>query len=122
MSCIFCDVADVKIISQNEYARAIIDEFPVNRGHALIVPKRHIEDFEELTDNEILDIMSLTKEVKKIIGDIFGVDGYNFGVNLGEHAGQTVKHLHFHLIPRFEGDVDDPTGGIRGVIPHRQKY
>lgn len=121
-NCIFCDLPKEKIILENELARAFYDEFPVSKGHILIIPKRHIANFFELEQKELNDINSLILECKKIIDNKYAPDGYNIGVNVGKHAGQSVFHVHVHLIPRYKGDVADPKGGIRGVIPEKQNY
>lgn len=121
-NCIFCDLPKEKIIIENELARAFYDEFPVSKGHILIIPKRHIANFFELEQKELNDINSLILECKKIIDNKYAPDGYNIGVNVGEHAGQSVFHVHVHLIPRYKGDVANPKGGVRGVIPEKQNY
>ena len=121
-NCIFCDLPKEKIIVENELARAFYDEFPVSKGHILIIPKRHVANFFELEQKELNDINSLILECKKIIDNKYAPDGYNIGVNVGEHAGQSVFHVHVHLIPRYKGDVANPKGGVRGVIPEKQNY
>jgi len=121
-NCIFCDLPKEKIIIENELAQAFYDEFPVSKGHILIVPKRHVANFFELEQKELNDINSLILECKKIIDNKYSPDGYNIGVNVGEHAGQSVFHVHVHLIPRYKGDVANPKGGVRGVIPEKQNY
>lgn len=121
-NCIFCDLPKEKIIVENELARAFYDEFPVSKGHILIIPKRHIANFFELEQKELNDINSLILECKKIIDNKYAPDGYNIGVNVGKHAGQSVFHVHVHLIPRYKGDVANPKGGVRGVIPEKQNY
>ncbi len=121
-NCIFCDLPKEKIIIENELAQAFYDEFSVSKWHILIVPKRHIANFFELEQKELNDINSLILECKKIIDNKYAPDGYNIGVNVGEHAGQSVFHVHVHLIPRYKGDVANPKGGVRGVIPEKQNY
>lgn len=120
--CPFCKPEKEKIIIENDSAYAIYDEFPVNKGHMLIIPFRHEADYFNLSENEISSINSLLKAGQKILDDKFFPDGYNIGVNIGKHSGQTIFHVHVHLIPRYKGDVEDPRGGVRGVIPARQKY
>jgi len=121
--CIFCNPdSERKLIVESETTYAIFDKFPVNSGHALIIPKRHCEDYFDLTIKEQSDCMSMLNEVKEIITDSFNPDGFNVGINIGEKAGQTIPHVHIHLIPRYQNDVEDPRGGVRGVIPSRQKY
>lgn len=112
-NCLFCKYDKTQYIAENELAVAIFDHFPVNEGHALIIPKRHFADFFEATEEEVVKIYSLLHEVKQIIDNKYKPTGYNLGINIGEDAGQTVMHLHVHLIPRYKGDVENPKGGIR---------
>lgn len=116
--CIFCEIPKESVIAENQYALAIYDKFPVNQGHALIIPKRHFANFFEATPEEIMAIYELLKVVKERIDSELKPDGYNLGVNIGADAGQTVMHLHVHLIPRYKGDVDRPRGGIRNIKPN----
>lgn len=111
-----------KIIAQNNTFFAIYDEFPVSRGHALLIPKRHVESFFDITKEELDDLFELIKKVKEIVDKEFNPDGYNIGVNEGRAAGKTIDHLHIHLIPRYEGDVENPVGGVRNVIPGKSDY
>ncbi|MEQ8200398.1 MAG: HIT family protein [Syntrophomonadaceae bacterium] len=118
--CPFCS-ADTIIIS-NDLALAIYDRYPVNKGHMLIIPRRHVEDFWSSTSEERKALGDLMEECKKHLDKTYGPDGYNIGINCGEAAGQTVRHLHVHLIPRYVGDIVNPRGGVRGVIPSRRIY
>lgn len=111
--CFFCSRPETEILAENDLAIAFLDKFPSNEGHTLIVPKRHVAGLFEATDEEMAGIWELLKEVKEKIDEQFAPDGYNVGVNVGEAAGQTVFHLHIHVIPRYKGDVPDPRGGIR---------
>ena len=121
--CIFCQkINNNEYESANELAIARFDNFPVNKGHMLIIPKRHIKDWWEATKEEKNAIFELIDESKKIIDQKYTPDGYNIGMNLGEKAGQSIMHLHVHLIPRYNGDVKNPRGGVRGVIPEKQNY
>ena len=113
MECLFCNYDKTKYIAENTYGFAIYDEFPVNKGHALIIPKRHFESYFDATHEEITGLYALMNDVKEIIDDEFSPDGYNVGVNVGEWGGQTIMHLHMHMIPRYKGDVENPRGGIR---------
>lgn len=123
INCIFCNpVSERELIIESETAYAIYDKFPVNNGHALIIPKRHCEDYFDLTIKEQSACLLMLNKVKKIISSKFNPDGFNVGINVGEKAGQTVHHVHIHLIPRYQGDVEEPRGGVRGVIPEKQKY
>ncbi len=119
--CFFCKCLDEKNYElENEYAIARYDDFPVNKGHLEVITKRHIKDWWETTPEEKLAIFELLDKAKEIIESKYNPDGYNIGMNLGESAGQTVMHLHVHLIPRYVGDVANPRGGVRGVIPERK--
>jgi diadenosine tetraphosphate (Ap4A) HIT family hydrolase len=111
--CIFCSINKAEIIAENEFALSIYDHFPVNKGHALIIPKRHFDSLFDATEEEILAINDLLHKVKGIIDAAYQPDGYNIGVNVGEYGGQTIMHLHVHLIPRYKDDVENPRGGIR---------
>ncbi len=118
--CIFCQMKDY--ILENELAYAIYDKYPVGKGHMLFIPKRHVKDFFDITKEEREAIFELIDEGKKLLDEKYSPDSYNVGINCGEHAGQTIMHVHVHLIPRYIGDIKDPTGGVRGVIPYKMKY
>jgi diadenosine tetraphosphate (Ap4A) HIT family hydrolase len=98
------------------------DGFPVNPGHVLVIPKRHVANYFELTTEEVLAIRDLLQRMKTEVDAKFHPDGYNIGVNVGADAGQSIFHVHVHLIPRYKGDVKNPRGGVRGVIPAKQSY
>lgn len=116
MSCIFCDyVTNKKFIMENELAVVIYDNFPVNLGHVLIIPKRHFANFFDSTEEEIVAFYDLIKKVKTLLDKDRSPDGYNIGININEAAGQTIFHLHIHLIPRYTGDVKNPRGGVRNL-------
>jgi diadenosine tetraphosphate (Ap4A) HIT family hydrolase len=117
--CPFC-VPDGIILS-NDLAFALYDKYPVNKGHMLIIPRRHVEDFWASTSEERKALNDLIVDCKKHLDKNFKPDGYNIGINCGEAAGQTVFHLHIHLIPRYLGDIENPRGGVRGVIPARRR-
>lgn len=120
--CIFCNLSSERIIAENELCLAIRDGFPVSEGHTLIIPKRHVADYFDLTPNEIAAMQTMMKEIKYQLDYELHPDGYNIGINVNAAAGQTVFHVHMHLIPRYIGDVENPKGGVRGVIPGKQKY
>ncbi len=122
--CPFCRVVESEreIIASSALSLAFFDGFPVSPGHALIIPKRHVASFFDLTKEEQLDLLKLADEVKIIVEERYHPDGYNVGINVGEAAGQSVFHVHMHLIPRYHGDVSNPRGGVRGVIPSKQNY
>lgn len=118
--CPFC--IPNEIILSNDLAFAIYDRYPVNEGHMLIIPRRHVEDYWGSTSEEREALCNLLEACKKHLDEAFRPDSYNIGINCGEAAGQTVKHLHVHLIPRYVGDIENPRGGVRGVIPSRRIY
>jgi diadenosine tetraphosphate (Ap4A) HIT family hydrolase len=119
--CLFCK--DAKGISlDRELAYSARDSFAVSPGHTLIVPRRHVASFFELTPEEVQACMSLISDEKKLIDAEFQPDGYNIGVNIGAAAGQSIMHVHIHVIPRYEGDVENPQGGVRHVLPKKAYY
>lgn len=120
VSCLFC--SDLPFILENDLAGAFYDKYPVNQGHLLIIPKRHVEDYFGLTSAEKQAIDDLLQLGKEMLDTLYQPDGYNIGANCGAVAGQTVFHCHIHLIPRYKGDTPKPKGGVRGVIPERQGY
>ena len=122
-NCPFCVIENSReIIAKSELSLAFYDGFPVSPGHALIIPKRHVSSFFDLSEKERMDMLRLANQVKKILDSKFHPNGYNIGVNVGESAGQSVFHVHMHIIPRYTGDVENPKGGVRGVIPSKQSY
>ena len=123
MDCIFCRLCTMQEpVMQNDLAYAVFDAMPVNPGHMLIIVKRHVQNFFELKPEEETAMMELLHKGKELLDEKYHPDGYNFGVNCGECAGQSVMHVHMHLIPRFKGDTESPLGGVRGVIPEKMIY
>lgn len=120
--CLFCRKSDREFVVENEYCYAIKDKYPVQQGHTLIITKRHISSFFECTENEISSIYNLISKVKIKLDETLRPDGYNIGINIGEHGGQTINHVHVHLIPRYRNDVINPKGGIRNFIPNKVDY
>lgn len=123
--CLFCDKDNPekhRIIFENELFYARWDNFPVNKGHAEIVPKRHIVSFFDLSKEELIEMFDLLKQTKQFIEEKYHPDGYNIGINDGEAAGRTIHHLHIHIIPRYLGDVSNPRGGVRHIIPEKGDY
>ncbi|MDH3022751.1 hypothetical protein BJF87_24810 [Gordonia sp. CNJ-863] len=119
----FVDIPRSEWIASNRSAFAIWDAYPVSPGHALVISRREIEDWWVATAEEKADLFGLVDEVRDVILAQHGpVDGFNVGFNAGRAAGQTIKHLHIHVIPRRQGDVPDPRGGVRHVIPERGNY
>ena len=131
-NCFFCKLREGKVagkakepnkyILENELALGRFDDFPVNPGHFEVIPKRHVPTIFDTTNEEKLAMFDLIDKAKTMIDKKYNPDGYNIGINCGESAGQTVMHLHIHLIPRYKGDVENPRGGIRGIIPEKQSY
>lgn len=119
--CPFCQLAPAQIVLANDLCVAFFDRSPVNPGHLLIIPKAHRRDWFAMTDVERQAMAALLEEGKALLAARFQPDGYNIGLNCGAAAGQTVFHCHCHLIPRYVGDMSDPRGGVRGVIPSRQQ-
>ena len=124
--CPFCEIAkhdkSHRIIVQDEFAFVIRDGFPVSEGHTLIIPKRHVASFFEISNGERQALLDLLDQTKKELDKEFSPAAYNIGINDGIAGGQTVPHLHIHLIPRYEGDVLDPRGGIRWLFPDKADY
>ena len=122
VSCPFCALPAERILILADEALVIRDAFPVSPGHTLVIPRRHIGSFFELTDAERACMVELLAQAKAELDLSFQPDGFNIGINDGAAAGQTVPHLHLHLIPRYRGDAPDPRGGVRWVLPAKAKY
>jgi diadenosine tetraphosphate (Ap4A) HIT family hydrolase len=121
-TCPFCSPVHGEIIQENDLAYTRYDKFPVSPGHLLIIPRRHIASVFDASPDELAALWALLSAAKSSLDIRFRPDGYNIGINDGAPAGQTIPHLHIHLIPRYSGDMSDPRGGVRGVIPQKQKY
>lgn len=122
MSCVFCSLPQDRIIDSNDLAVVIRDGFPVSSGHTLIIPKRHVGSFFEISSEERSAMLALLDKAAALLKEELAPQGFNIGINDGPAAGQTVPHLHMHLIPRFPGDVPDPRGGVRWIIPEKADY
>ena len=121
--CLFCITKNDDIIEENQFAYATFDPYPVSNKHSLIIPKRHVKEYFELSEEEIIGCNQLIKKIKiKVENNDKTVKGFNIGINSGKVAGQSIMHCHIHLIPRRDGDVENPQGGVRGVIPSKQHY
>ena len=121
--CPFCNLnPKVELLSETATTVAFFDGYPVSKGHTLIIPKRHVANYFELTIHEQRALWLMMNRCKKMLTERFHPDGFNVGINVGEAAGQSVFHVHIHLIPRYKGDVENPKGGVRRVIPGRQGY
>ena len=119
--CPFCNI-DHEVLAGSDLCLAIYNKYPVNRGHVLVITRRHVGDYFDLEMDEVEDIWKLVNEVKSMLESTFNPQGFNVGFNVGAVAGQTVDHVHIHVITRYAGDMEDPTGGVRHVIPGRGKY
>tara|TARA_B100000989_G_scaffold153753_1_gene114709 strand:+ start:771 stop:1169 length:399 start_codon:yes stop_codon:yes gene_type:complete len=121
--CLFCNFKQSGFAFENSLAYASYDTYPVSKHHCLIIPKRHMKNFFDITDEELVACNNLIKIVKEdIINNDPNVEGFNLGTNIGRVSGQSILHCHFHLIPRRLGDVENPQGGVRSVIPSKQHY
>ena len=121
--CLFCNIKESGLTDENSLAYASYDTYPVSELHCLIIPKRHVKDYFDLTNSEVIACNDLINKIKhEIINKDSSVKGFNIGTNVGLTAGQSVMHCHIHLIPRRVGDVENPQGGIRSVIPLKQHY
>ena len=122
VNCPFCTLPPSRIERSNELSFAVFDAYPVSEGHALVIPRRHIMSVSDLTESEMLEIWRLLQVMRDLISATSAPDGFNIGVNDGAAAGQTVGHVHFHLIPRYTDDLPDPRGGVRWVLPAKARY
>lgn len=121
--CPFCNLeTDRELIAESATALAIFDKYAVSKGHSLVVPKRHTANYFDLTFKEQSALWFMVNRVKAILVDTFNPDGFNIGININAAAGQTVSHVHIHIIPRYDGDVENPTGGVRNVIAGKGVY
>jgi len=120
--CPFCTLPQERVVDQNDLALVIRDGFPVSPGHTLVIPKRHVGSFFDLREEEVQSMMALLNAAKNTLDTELNPNSYNIGVNDGPQAGQTVPHVHMHLIPRYQGDVRDPRGGVRWLLPQKADY
>lgn len=121
--CSFCNLSnDLELITETATSVAFLDKFPVNKGHTLVIPKRHISNYFDLSVHEQRALWLVVNRCKEILEKRYLTTDFNVGLNVGENAGQTIFHCHIHLIPRYQGDVENPRGGVRGVIPKKQNY
>lgn len=119
MTCPFCQI-DAYL--ENDLCYARLDLYPVTEGHTLIIPKRHAVTWFDMNREEQIATLDLIEQAKHHLNRKYQPDGFNIGANCGQVAGQSIDHAHIHLIPRYTGDMPDPKGGVRGVIPEKQKY
>jgi diadenosine tetraphosphate (Ap4A) HIT family hydrolase len=121
--CLFCNTKESGIAAENEFAYASYDSYPVSDFHCLIIPKRHVKDYFEMSNEELLACNDLITKIKnEVLAKDKTVKAFNIGTNAGKMSGQSIMHCHIHLIPRREGDVENPQGGVRSVIPKKQHY
>jgi len=121
--CLFCNSKSSGVVHENDLAYASYDTYPVSKHHCLIIPKRHVKDYFELSNKELIACNDLIKIIRtEIINKDNTVKAFNIGTNIGKISGQSIMHCHIHLIPRREGDVENPQGGVRSVIPNKQHY
>ena len=121
-TCPFCSSLGSRVYLENELALAILDSFPISEGHSLIIPRRHVSSIFEIQKSELLSLFNLLADARNKLTEQFSPDGFNIGINDNEAAGQTINHVHIHLIPRYKGDQEDPRGGIRWIFPDKAKY
>jgi diadenosine tetraphosphate (Ap4A) HIT family hydrolase len=111
-----------RLIVEGNYGFAAWDRHPASEGHFLVIPYRHFASYFDIDDDERDELWRLVAEAKVICDEKYNPDGYNIGINVGHWAGQSIHHLHIHVIPRYKGDVENPKGGVRGVIPQKKLY
>jgi len=125
--CLFCKAQEIEykkeVVYENDFFYATRDSYPVTKLHTLVIPKRHFQSYFDMNNDEKKSInIVLNEQRKEIVQLDSSVTAFNIGINDGKDAGQSIYHLHVHLIPRRQGDVENPRGGVRGVIPTKQKY
>lgn len=121
--CRFCQSKPGRrVMVEGEVGFAAFDRHPASEGHFLVIPYRHFASYFDINDEELVELWSLVAQGRAIVDEKFHPDGYNIGINVGEAAGQSIHHLHIHVIPRYKGDVENPKGGVRGVIPAKKLY
>jgi len=122
LDCPFCHIYKSKHIKRNKYSFSVLDNYPVTKGHSLIISNTHTSNYFDLTKKEKFALFDLLEETKEYIIEKYKPSGFNIGININKSAGQTVAHVHIHLIPRYDNNFIDPTGGIRNIIPGKGKY
>ena len=122
IDCPFCSLPEEQVLARTDMAIAFYDRFPVSPGHVLVIPEDHIGSLLELPEKDLTELWSLVAYIRNLLQEKYQPAGFNIGINEGVAAGQTEAHAHIHIIPRYEGDVPDPRGGIRWVVPAKAKY
>jgi diadenosine tetraphosphate (Ap4A) HIT family hydrolase len=120
--CVFCPPLAERVLAENKTCLAIRDGYPITPGHALVIPRRHVASIFDLSEEELSDLWKLLRQARDVIQASHSPSAFNIGVNDGPAAGQTVAHVHVHLIPRYAGDVSEPRGGVRWIIPSKAAY
>ena len=120
--CVFCNLNYEDLVLSSKYFNVIYDKFPVTKGHMLIISKEHKINYLELSKEEKIELIDIIDKCIKYLQSIYNPQGFNIGSNIGVISGQSIQHFHYHIIPRYLGDMKNPKGGIRGVIPDKQKY
>lgn len=121
MDCLFCQ-QEKRVVYKTQNIYVVEDKFPVTKGHSLVIPKQHVKDWFALSKGLQYEMMDVVNAMKLIIDVKYAPDGYNIGINCGVAAGQSIFHLHLHIIPRYQNDMENPLGGVRGVIPEKRIY
>lgn len=121
-NCPFCEISNDRVRVNNAVGIAVRDAYPISDGHTLVIPRQHVQSVFDLPDSEQARLWQLVAQVRAELAEDLAPSGFNIGINDGEAAGQTVPHAHIHVIPRFPGDVPDPRGGIRWIIPDKAVY
>ena len=122
LTCLFCNLPEERILLSNDFGVIIKDAYPISNGHTLIISKLHVSSFFQLNEIQQLELIKLVEKAKELIELTLSPDAYNVGINDGAAAGQTIPHLHVHLIPRYKNDQLDPRGGVRWIFPEKAKY
>ena len=122
MNCLFCNLPKERILKSNDEAFTILDHYPLSKGHSLVILKRHTHSFFDLEKSEYMSLIYLLNEMQEYLLEKFSPDAFNIGINDDKEAGQTIPHLHIHLIPRYKGDCKDPRGGVRNLFPEKVKW
>lgn len=121
-NCPFCEIAGDRIITGNSVGIALRDAYPVAKGHTLVIPRQHVTSVFNLSDSDQAQLWQLVVQIRTLLSQQLSPAGFNIGINDGESAGQTIPHAHIHIIPRYDGDVPDPRGGVRWIIPEKAAY
>ena len=121
-NCPFCSINQSQYLIEGKYSYAKFDGYPLTKGHVLIICKEHVSNYFDLSETVQNEMMKLVAKAKVLLDTNYSTSDYNIGINCGDLAGQTIDHVHIHLIPRRKGDIDDPRGGVRWVLPEKAKY